>query len=277
MSNSLATASPVSTPTDAQASPAQQPDTQATLAPEGQDSQPAAQQQAEGQDTQPAAAEQDKPNRSQIRYGEIHRKWKEAESTAARAHAEVRRLQEQISRMPAVDADADPTSAIAQQSVKLMRQSQIEDQQAQARAAQTQAEANMVQAWNEKVDEARAVIPDFDQVVTQHTPIHPLAAPILAESPVGAQMAYWLGKNPAEAMRIADLCQYNPRQGLFELGKLEARVSTPLGRQTSNAPKPAPILNGGPAPTAFDPEKSSMAEYMADFKRREDQRLGIKR
>lgn len=84
------------------------------------------------------------------------------------------------------------------------------------------------------------------------------AADLIAESDKGAEIAYWLGKNPHEATRINHL---PPHMQGAEIARIEARLSTVSTRKTSNAPTPPPVLNGQTAPGVKDPSSMSMAEY----------------
>lgn len=85
----------------------------------------------------------------------------------------------------------------------------------------------------------------------------------LFESEQGPEIAYFLGKNEAEAHRIADL---SPAQMLKEIGKLEGRFSAESPRRTvSGAPPPITPVDGN-ATVEKDPEKMSTAEWMAHDK-----------
>ena len=65
----------------------------------------------------------------------------------------------------------------------------------------------------------------------------------IGESELGDDVAYWLGKNPAEAARIAQLSE---RQMVRELTKLEGKLT---------APKPTPI------PRTLTTERDSRGQF----------------
>lgn len=116
------------------------------------------------------------------------------------------------------------------------------------------------QVFEAREAETRERYADYDIVAKNPSlPITGEMAEVILESEAGPQLAYHLGKNPAEAARIARL---NPRLQAAELGKLEARLSSPkpLAKQP-----PAPIkpVNGMAAGGAKDPNAMSMSEYIA--------------
>ena len=85
-----------------------------------------------------------------------------------------------------------------------------EAQEIAARAAQD--------AWAESTAGFREKVPDFDAVV--HNPnltVTPVMADAIRESGRGAEIAYFLGKNPAEAARIASLPPFPRRPQLLAL------------------------------------------------------------
>jgi hypothetical protein len=82
----------------------------------------------------------------------------------------------------------------------------------------------------------------------------------LFESEQGPEIAYFLGKNEAEALRIADL---SPAQMLKEIGKLEGKFSAESTKRTiSGAPPPITPV-GGTATVDQDPDKMTTPEWMA--------------
>ena len=82
----------------------------------------------------------------------------------------------------------------------------------------------------------------------------------LFESEQGPEIAYFLGNNESEALRIADL---SPAQVLKEIGKLEVRFSAaPSTRIVSGAPAPITPVTGTTT-VEKDPEKMTTPEWMA--------------
>lgn len=97
-------------------------------------------------------------------------------------------------------------------------------------------------ALEEQKAEARAVYADFDQVfngafIPQHVGL------MIVESDQAADVAYFLGKNPAVARQIAEM---NPVQAARELGRIEAKLTLPKPKTQSAAPDPInPVKPGG--------------------------------
>ncbi len=101
---------------------------------------------------------------------------------------------------------------------------------------------------------------DYDIVAKNPSlPITNEMAEVILESDAGPELAYHLGKNPAEAARIARL---NPRLQAAELGKLEVRLTAPKPA-AKQPPQPIQPVNGIAAGGARDPDKMSMSEYIA--------------
>jgi hypothetical protein len=127
----------------------------------------------------------------------------------------------------------------------------------EARKAQ-EAEAAKLQAdWSTKREAAIEKYADYVEVAEGDHPVSvPMAhAIMLAEN--GTDVAYHLGQNPEEAARIAALP--NVGMQLFEMGRLSARLATPVTR----APRPAPIepIDTNNAPADTSEREPSMDEY----------------
>lgn len=145
------------------------------------------------------------------------------------------------------------------------RIAQIEAQN-QQKAAEAEHTAR-VDAYVARLDDARTRIPDFDEVVgTDDIKITAAMHEVLMDSEAGADLAYWLGKNPAEAAKIAKLA---PIQAARALGKVEASLSveatpapeTPKPKAVSAAPAPVRPVSTKSASAGKDPETMNPAEY----------------
>lgn len=165
----------------------------------------------------------------------------------------------------------DPAEAIAKQTAWEVKQEltagREEDLKTARQRAADEQNGSMMRAWDEARNEARERIPDFDKVFTDDTPIHPRAAPYIVESDKGADIAYWLGKNPQAARDLAEKFETAPAQALIELGRIEARVSAPPAKQVSTAPKPASVLGGSGGHAGFDITKASVEDVAAHLKK----------
>lgn len=115
------------------------------------------------------------------------------------------------------------------------------------------------QVYEARVAEVRDRYADFDAVVSNPSlPITDDMAAVIFDSDRGPEVAYHLGKNPAEAARIARL---SPVAQAKELGRLEERLSAP--RALPKQP-PAPItpVGGTASAGSADPSKMSMSEFI---------------
>lgn len=110
---------------------------------------------------------------------------------------------------------------------------------------------------------------DFEAVINRPV-FTPELRDAVFESDTGPELAYFLGKNESEAMRIGNL----PPAGMMkEIGKLEMKFSAEPGkRSVSGAPEPITPVTGT-ATVAKDPEKMSTAEWMAYERERQIQKL----
>jgi hypothetical protein len=130
-----------------------------------------------------------------------------------------------------------------------------------ARAALTQQQqdyqAELSRAFTPQLQTARAKYDDFDEVVAQ--PIFSSTTQdLLFHSPQGAEIAYFLGTNPQEALRLNEL---SPVAAAREIIKLEARfVMQP--KTVSSAPAPITPVTGT-APALKDEDTMTTDEWMA--------------
>ena len=101
-------------------------------------------------------------------------------------------------------------------------------------------------------------MPDFEAVA--HNPdltITPVMADAIRESHRGAEIAYYLGKNPAEAAKIASL---PPVSQAMAIAHLEARLGA-IQTNMSRAPEPVPTLSGRSGGTGKPLQDMSFEEY----------------
>lgn len=187
------------------------------------------------------------PDGVQQRINEITRKRREAERRAERAEKRLKELEGRDLN------DLDWEEQIAERTLNRSRREQIEtDRETAQELAQ--------EAYLARVEAAQVKYPDFAQVTgNPNLSITPAMAETIMDSDYGPDVAYHLGKNPAEAARISKL---NPVSQARELGRIEALVSAP---KPATNPPPAPVKKVG-AKTGGgqkDPSKMTMAEYVA--------------
>lgn len=140
-----------------------------------------------------------------------------------------------------------------------------EQQESQQR--QQQQASEFKQRIDDKITLAKSKYPDFQQVVIDRPgselPINENMAQVLVHEDGGEDVAYFLGKNPEEAKRIAAL---SPGRQLVELGKLFSKVNTIPETTASLKPayKPPTVLSTN--------EASRSAAGFKDWERMEEQK-----
>lgn len=142
---------------------------------------------------------------------------------------------------------------------------QVMQQRAYA-AAQVAHEARVREATlGQVVEQSTKKWADFEQVVSNPSlpslrQVHPAVLDAVAYSEHGGDILYFLGKNPAEAVRIASM---NPVHAVRELGKLEAKIAAG-SVQFSDVPPPVGTV-GARGASGADPlsDRSTIEAWMA--------------
>ena len=118
-----------------------------------------------------------------------------------------------------------------------------------AQAREQEAQQKIIQSWAQKVQAAKAEMPDFDDMVaSSDVVVNNAVRDAILESDVGPKILYHLAENNDLARKIAGL---SPNAALREIGKLEARFEAkPETAQTapvvrSKAPAPIQPIRGG--------------------------------
>lgn len=125
------------------------------------------------------------------------------------------------------------------QHLEQQRKSAEEQQRAQQ---QMIAQAQFQQRINAYIEEGTQKYPDFNEVVSNPAlpplgQVNPAVLQAILDQP---DLAYFLGKNPGEAHRIAAL---PPHKAILEVGKVAERLVR-SSRPTSQAPAPPPTVGG---------------------------------
>jgi hypothetical protein len=171
-----------------------------------------------------------------------------------------------------VDYDEDRYAESVQQWFD-KRDAHVENQR-QAKIAEAK-QQEIAQAENkralDRIAEGRSKFSDFDQVVLQRSDltITPAMAHILVHEENGADLAYFLGKNPDEAKRIASLPDLSQAAALVRLGIEKLPKPT---AETSKKIKPAfepptALKATGSQTTKSLGEARTQSEYVALKKR----------
>jgi hypothetical protein len=232
------------------------------------DSQPAPEPEGEGEQVSASKArrERRKAEVQRLKESEAQAK-KELEDTKAR----LQRLEElaQASQPPkqedypnyddflaAKTAHSSMAALDARQKRELEQELERRNQEIQGIGQREQQE--MAQNWADQAEDARTKYADFDRVVSApDVPITPTMARMITASDVGADVAYYLGTNKAEAARIAQMSDLDAARSI---GAIEARLSLPQVKTQSTTPDPVtPVRPKGTAQKR--PEDMTHAEF----------------
>ena len=126
----------------------------------------------------------------------------------------------------------------------------------QRQAAEWQQISTLKENWDNKVDAAESKYEDFHDKVGSYVPNPniPWSRAIMAADN-GADIAYYLQNNIAEATRITQL---DPFSQVREIAKLESKLALgqPVARKASQAPAPIKTLSGISGGLTSDPQDS---------------------
>jgi hypothetical protein len=148
-----------------------------------------------------------------------------------------------------------------------------------AKREEARQQAELLEAYQDREEEARAKYDDFEQVAyNPRLPITTVMAQAIQASDIGPDLAYFLGANPKEAERISRMSAILQAK---EIGKVEAKLaSDPPTKKTSSAPAPiTPVTSrstGGPAYDTTDPrsiKSMSTSEWIAAERQRQIKKL----
>jgi len=149
--------------------------------------------------------------------------------------------------------------------VKLTERDKVNAEKASQEKAET-AQAKAQEGFNEQITKAREKHDDFDDVVmnNQNVAITADMLNVMQESSLGAEVAYHLGKNPEEALRIAKL---SPTAQAMAIGRIEGILDAPIQntippKRASTASEPVGKgIQGKGAVPAKDLSSMSMEDY----------------
>jgi hypothetical protein len=107
--------------------------------------------------------------------------------------------------------------------------------------------------WAKSVEAAKAKYADYDSVLSQsEVNVAPHVTDLLLDSEQGAELAYYLDRNPDVADKLNDMSE---KQAARELGRIEARLSAEAPAPAEEPPEPVtpppaarPKTSAAPAP-----------------------------
>lgn len=134
----------------------------------------------------------------------------------------------------------------------------------QQRTAKTQQERQLALVANmqRQVALASEKYDDFDEVVRNpDLSINDSMVELIAESDVGGELAYYLGKNPEEAAKVAAL---SPLQAAKAIARIEDKINQTIAaaKESSKAPPPIDPVKSR-ATAEKDPSQMTDAEFDA--------------
>lgn len=171
---------------------------------------------------------------AQERINQAVRGQREAERVAARATAEAATLRAKLKK-PDPATFEDVTELNAAQFEHSLDVREANRKQAEAENASKDASASAHQAWKDRISIFKETVPDFETVAF-NSPISDATAKDIILLEEGPQIAYHLGKHPAEAIALNAMTE---RERAIALGRLAGKMSAqPLPRRTTKAPPP---------------------------------------
>lgn len=144
-------------------------------------------------------------------------------------------------------AEFDPVKLNKLQNEWIQKQVNKRVESAVAQIETRQSETAVRQAFESRVTEFRKKTPDFDTILANPAlpQLAPEAAKVVVRSEQGPELAYYLGRNPDIAERIARM---EPFSQVAAIGRLEGQLSKPAQKEPSKTSKPASVTKAPPPP-----------------------------
>jgi preprotein translocase subunit SecD len=147
----------------------------------------------------------------------------------------------QNTQPPQLDQYEDYDSYIVAKAKYELKQEQAEQMQAYREQQRKEQYDETVRKFSTRSNEARTKYSDYDQVIQKaYVPPNSAMEQAILLSEKGADVAYYLGKHPDEAQRIA---QMPAMQAVMEMARVEMKLSQP--RKQTNAQAPINPINTG--------------------------------
>lgn len=212
----------------------------------------------------------------QLRINELTKRWRNEQRRADTLDARLREIEKKVitgerPQPPNIDAYMDELGQIDkeryQKDVLAWRDNdnkwqenykKVEQPSQVVEEEQIEIDPETQAAFVQRGEELAKTYPDFFDVVCNKV-FTPDMRRVLFGMDNGADVAYYLGKNPTEAMKIGNL---NPVELGVALAKLQMRLSaTPA--KTPGAPSPITPLKGDSATAGKSLEDLSVADWIA--------------
>lgn len=203
----------------------------------------------------------EKPETEEQRRSKFQRRLDRQKAARIEAETRARIAEERLSRLEAQQTQPQPQS----NGKPLISQFETADEYATAMEKWAESKANetakqreereaqekfqrqrsqSLSEFQERVEDAREKYADYDTVAGGNHPVTQIMADAITDIEEGPEVAYYLGKHPSEASRIAQL---SPLRQVAEIGKLVAKIAAqPATVKPSAAPEPIrPVTAAG--------------------------------
>lgn len=175
------------------------------------------------------------------------------------------------------DFNGDWTAYLAAKSAHEARKAVREEFQKQQNSdidrRQADARREREIAHLERIDEAREVITDFDEVMAtmKGVTVRDDVIEEIKSSDKSHLLSYYLAKNPE---KLSELNSLSGRELAREIGRLEGSVRMPAGKKVTTAPPPPANLKGGAAPHVSLEQVDDMNEFASRLRKSLEARKG---
>jgi hypothetical protein len=157
-------------------------------------------------------------------------------------------------------------AAVAHAARQAIREGLSEARQQDFKVREAESRQETIQDFFERTEEAKSTLKDFDSAIdTMYGQLGPLPNVLrdkIAEADNGPQILYYLAKNPGVAR---DLYNSGPLDAVYEIGKLDQRMSVPSARKSTKAPPPITSPSGGAAPPRDLHQLAAKSEDISDY------------
>ncbi|MCR9215300.1 MAG: hypothetical protein NXI13_16405 [Proteobacteria bacterium] len=157
-----------------------------------------------------------------------------------------RRLAEKSKSPPLVEPKEedfeDHIEFVAEKAAFNARKALDEERKRDMEAKRIHERNEQVLSFEDKLDDTREKYDDFDDVWNADTPVSEHMAEALMDSDNAGEIAYYLGSNPDEAAKIANM--QSPIAQAKAMGRLEQKLSTPKPKKLPTAPDPIQSRKG---------------------------------
>lgn len=196
----------------------------------------------------PEATEGQKSKGVQKRIDELTANWRNEQREKEWMRQQLETLQKQVQPQqhtapakvaegrPSIDQFDDVNDFVEAVSDWKLKQHESAREAMSSQEREQREQQALISKVNQSIDKARQKYADFDDVVTNNANVAMSTATAIALTDManGMDVAYHLGRNPAEAQRIANLPQ---SLQFVEIGKIEAALAANT-RKTTAAPPP---------------------------------------